>query len=526
LDLILAEKPVAAEKIEKTIGIKTVPAVGHLLELKNKSRSWIPPYFDLVWVPRKRTLPRLNTILRALEHTDSLYIATDYDPEGQLIALNILRFSGYPMNKVYRMKFSSLEKEELVKAYSNLLDFNENLALAAEVRHYLDWYFGKNISKTLTLIYNKYANQRKWMGLTPVGRVQSPTLSFLVDREREISSFLGKEIWFVKIHGLYDENQIFEITTLSLDNKEEMEDFVSYGRKGLVDAFWEHSYEIKTYPPNKDYVMEKCLAMKISSSVVDYILQDLYLNEYISYPRTSSTKYSTHGIDTQKYLERISEVIPLAKDALGKVPREGEIDDIHPAIYPIRPYLEKDLRRVVWEIIAEAFVKSHLPPEEHKHLSCEVIISNRHFTTREIPQLNVGDEFDVVYSEIHKGVTTPPDRYSQLKVYGWMVEKNIGTKDTRSQIISKLLKTYLFETKEGLYVSSKGMKIVDILNRFCRSLVNVDLTRKFESYVDQVMMGKMNVYSVLENGRKTVTEIINKLLNHEEEIARILVGEF
>jgi len=523
MEVILAEKPPAAEKIQNVTKVKTLPAVGHLLELENIKKRWVPPYFDVEWRPTKRAVKTLTLILNSLSSASEITVATDYDAEGQLIALNILRQANIDPSAVKRMKFSSLEDEEILEAFQNPIAFDVDFALSAEVRHYLDWYFGKNLSKALTIIYKqKHKLASMTRGLTPVGRVQSPALRFLVEREQEISTFVGKKVWYITAHGLYGSNRVFEITTWGLESREEMEDFVSRGRTGRVKAFYEHPYRIEYQPPNKDYVMEKCLNLKLSPSLVDTILQDLYLSEFISYPRTSSQKYSTHNIPTSKYLERLSEVMRDARKAIGKNPNEGEQDDIHPAIYPIKPYTTKDIRKVVWDIIAEAFIKCHLKPEVKKYESCEVEILDRVVTTSEIPELSSGDEFRVVYSQIHEGRTSPPDRYSQSKVYGYMVDENIGTKDTRSQILAKLLGTYVYETKDGLYVSAKGISIINILKKFYPDLIDRDLTRKFEGYTDEVKQGKLKPEQVLDEAKNVVTNIVEVLFNKSEEIGDLI----
>jgi len=89
--IILAEKPSAGNKLQDALGIAAIPAVGHLIELKPKARKWTLPYFDLQWVVRKKEADRLSKIVRRLKDADEIYIATDYDSEGKLIAYNILK---------------------------------------------------------------------------------------------------------------------------------------------------------------------------------------------------------------------------------------------------------------------------------------------------------------------------------------------------------------------------------------------------------------------------------------------------
>jgi len=523
---ILAEKPQAAVRLREALGVRTVAALGHLLSLTKKGPRWMrwnPPYFDIGWAPPKEDSAlrnRLEKIVRKLKEVDEVYVGTDYDVEGQLVALNILRYAGISPESVKRMKFSSLEKEELERAYNNPVEFDTNLALAAETRHFLDWYFGQNISKVLTQIFRKHRIRKGRKVLTPSGRVQSPTLHYLAQRERKISEFASKEVWLADVQGVDDDRNFFSITSFSFDEEEDAHAFAELYRRGVVDAIKEFSYEISYLPPNKDYVMKEALDLGISADVIDAILQDLYLDALISYPRTDSQKYLEHGVDTQKYLERLTDVFPEAKEALGRPPREGEETDIHPAIYPIRPYYETDLRGVVWKMIAEAFVKCHLPPEEREYKVTYVKIGSKTYSCHENPDLDEGDGFDLVY-KIDKGRTSPPSRFDQRNVYDWMTNEEIGTRDTRSQILSNLLETYVYETSDGLYVTSKGMKIVDVLSKFSPDLIDVDLTRKFGEYVESVKSGT-SPETVLEEGRKAVTRIVDVLYSNEAEIVKLL----
>jgi len=520
--IILAEKPQASEKMEEALGVKAVPARGHLLMLANKDRVWKPPYFDITWKPRKALKSQLDSIVSQLADSDQIYVGTDYDYEGQLIALNIMRHGEISPEDAKRMKFSSLENEELRKAYDNPIAFDVNLALAAETRHFLDWYFGMNISKVLTTFFRKHGIRKGLKALTPSGRVQSPTLAYLVEREEEISGHSTRTVWYIDVYGTYGEysDRFFEITRKWYDRKEGAELFTRH-TTGKVAEVYESVYEVEYFPPNKDYVMKEALDLGISANLVDAVLQDLYLDEYISYPRTGSRQYLAHGVDTQKYLKRLVEVIPEAEQALGNAPREGEETDVHPAIYPIRPYHEMDLRGTIWRIIADSFVKCHRPPEEHKYPRMTVRIGDEELIAFDyVEELDEGDEFDLTF-KIGEGRTAPPPRHDQAKVYDWMMKEGMGTRDTRSQILSRLLNSYVYETDDGLYVTSKGIKIVNVLKSFAPDLIDVDLTRRFESYVESVKSGSPPE-KILEEGKEAVTEIVNVLYKHEDDLVKLL----
>lgn len=513
-ELILAEKPIAGNKIHDFLGRKTVPAVGHLLELKAKSRKWSPPYFDLEWTVRKKEVDRLNKIIKNLKEATDIYIATDYDVEGQLIAYNILKEAEINPAVVQRMKFSSLELGAIKNAYDNPIPFDENMALSAEIRHMLDWYFGMNISKALTELLKEKQGIRRYY-LTPVGRVQTPVLHQLVVKEKEINLFIAKDEWVISLKGVYADNKIFSITELKSDTEKAVNAYANALSHGVIDHIATSEYETEVYPPNKDYVVTECLNQGISADVVDFVLQDLYLDGLISYPRTTSNQYKVHGVDTQVYLKRLFDVLPIANEAVGREPREGKEIGVHPAIYPIMPYHEKDLKGIVWNIIAEAFIKSHLPPEVHEVTNTYVNIDGEIKKAYDNPDLEEGDEFDVVY-KIKKRKSFPPSRLKQGDVYQWMIEINLGTVDTRTQTLSKLMRTYVFQTKAGLYTSSKGIQVCDTLTKFYPDIINESLTRRFEKHIESVKEGA-EIEPILSEGRKIVTEIVKKIKEQDVE---------
>lgn len=508
-DIILAEKPIAGKKMQDVLNVPAVPAKGHLLGLETKARKWVPPYFDLHWVLKKKTTGDFTKVISHLIKADEIYIGTDYDNEGQLIAYNLLKEAGIAPSSVHRMKFSSLEPDALKTAFKNVIPFDENMALCAEVRHYLDWYFGQNISKALTELLKEKQEKRRFF-LTPVGRVQTPVLHILVDKEKEINKFIPKDEWIMSLNGVYNDNKIFSIISYRFDTEDELKQYASKMDSGWIDHIATTKYKTKIYPPNKDYVVKECLTRGISAHVIDYILQDLYQTGYISYPRTTSEQYKIHGVDTQKYLKRMATVIPMAEKSIGKEPREGEEIGVHPAIYPIEPYHEKDLKGIVWNIIAEAFVKSHLPPEKHTITTTYVNINGNIEHAHDNPDIEEGDEFDIVYS-VSKRKSSPPERLSSQKIYEWMVKTNIGTVDTRTQTLTKLMtRQYTYETKAGLYTSSKGILICDMLAKLYPEITSVALTIKFQKMIASVQNGA-DVEPILAEGRKAVTEIVKKI---------------
>ena len=175
-ELIITEKPQAAVKIASSLGKATTKniggvnyyevdrkgkkiivtcAVGHLFTLTQRERNAGTPVFDIYWVPnylaKKNDFTKryYDSILRLVKGAGSVTIATDYDVEGEVIGLNIVRYL-CGQEDANRMKFSTLTSAELNNSYENKLSHLDwGQAIAGETRHYLDWLYGINLSRAL-----------------------------------------------------------------------------------------------------------------------------------------------------------------------------------------------------------------------------------------------------------------------------------------------------------------------------------------------------------------------------------------
>ena len=164
---------------------------GHIIEIDYPAEfnDWnaVDPKALVYAVPEKRVMAKnIISILTDLgKIADQIIIATDYDREGELIGLETVHLLGVDMAKVKRSKFSAFTKVEIEGAFSNLTDPDERLAKAAESRQYIDLAWGAALTRFISLNSGQVGSN-----FLSVGRVQSPTLSLVVDRHREITSFV------------------------------------------------------------------------------------------------------------------------------------------------------------------------------------------------------------------------------------------------------------------------------------------------------------------------------------------------
>ena len=194
-------------------------ALGHLYGLgdsKEGSSSKSFPVFDPVWLPlssnrsnrssnSKFLKYKIEKLLREIsevsKNATGFIHACDYDQEGEVIGYNILQFA---CNKKYdvskRAKFSTMTDEEISGSFENLLPPNYSLKDAGITRHMIDFIYGINFSRVLTNSIRKYQpDQSKGKKFVPlsIGRVQGPTLAFVVDRENEISRHVPIPYWSI-----------------------------------------------------------------------------------------------------------------------------------------------------------------------------------------------------------------------------------------------------------------------------------------------------------------------------------------
>src|SRR3989338_1813294 len=219
--LIIAEKPAAAQKIAEALAdgkaskksesgvsyyelshkgkdIFVASAVGHLYGLAQKEKKSGTPVFDIEWLPAYEVskgsdyTKKYITLLKKLsKQSTDFVIATDKDVEGELLGFNALRYA-CGKKDAKRMEFSTLTKPDLQASYAKLKPHVDHpLIEAGETRHFLDFYYGINISRALMSAIKKAGAFK----ILSTGRVQGPALKILVDKEKEIAAFKPVPYW-------------------------------------------------------------------------------------------------------------------------------------------------------------------------------------------------------------------------------------------------------------------------------------------------------------------------------------------
>jgi len=545
MELIIAEKPKAAAKIAFALGnakkknyfgipyyelkidgkdVVVASAVGHLFSLgeRKKSREW--PTFDIEWKPiyqisKQKFAKKYIEALKRFK-PDEITIACDYDTEGELIGYNILRFI-FDKTKSYRMKFSTLTKQELLKAYReklNHIDFNQ--AIAGETRHWLDWIYGINLSRALMALLEVKK-------ILSIGRVQGPALALLVKREQEIANFKPEKYFSISLRVLQGKNQAI-LDFKNRVKKEEVEKFTNLKGKEIDIKVKKEKLNLMPLPPFNltDLQMEAYKFFKIDPSSTLAIAQELYLDGLISYPRTSSQKLPL-AIGYNTILQKLSKHFSFK--VARKRPIEGKATDpAHPAIFPTGDYVRLDgNKKKIYDLIVRRFLACFAEDAIIEIKNVKAKADGLEFSKKFKRVISKGwlsiypYEIKEEWSDVETGKariekvlkeekqTQPPPRYNPATIIKELEKKKLGTKATRAQIIETLYKRG-YITGKSIKVTPLGMAIKNILEKISPLILDEVLTRKFELEMDKILISE-NPIKEEEKIVKEAKEVILKI---------------
>jgi len=584
-ELIISEKPQAAEKIAKALAdgsprkvresgvnyfalkhkgkeIRIASAVGHLYILGEKGgESWKYPVFDTEWKPIFKvnkaagyTADYIRAIMELGKNADEVTVAADFDIEGEVIGLNIIRFA-LGRKDAARMKFSTLTKDELVKSYENKLPTLEwGQAYAGETRHTLDWFYGINLSRAFTQAIKVGTNQFKVLSS---GRVQAPSLHFLAERERKIEAFNPETFWEIYLDGnseginfqaKYIGDKIFEEDKV----KEILEK--TKGKDGKVQDIVSRKFKQSTPTPFDltSLQMEANNMFSFTPKRTLEIAQKLYIEGVTSYPRTSSQKLPKE-LEFKKILEKLKQQ-PLLKDKIEIVykvnpslkPNEGKkTDPAHPAIHPTGEVPKKlnPQEQKLYDLICKRFlavfgnsaqretntIKIDIEDEIFILKGTRTLEKNWHelyepylkFEEVELPELHKGNSVKNKKIEEIEKQTQPPKRYTQASIIKELEKRNLGTKATRSAILENLYnRGYVID--RSIKVTTLGLQMDEVLSNEVPDLIDEKLTRQFEEEMNKIREKKSTPQSVLKTAQERLTKILGDVKKNEVELGKQL----
>ena len=494
-----------------------------------------------------------TTLKKLSKDCDEFVNACDYDTEGSVIGYNALRFAcGAELAQTKRMKFSTLTKDDLKKAFETLDSPNTPMIESGLTRHELDWIWGINTSKALST--SARHTLRRFIMLS-AGRVQTPTLSFLVQREREIRAFTPETYYEIFILFEKDGMEVRAKFPDRLGEKQESERIKKDcdGKNGTVVAVKKKKRSITPpIPMDLGILQSECYKnFKFSPKRTQKIAQSLYEAGVISYPRTSSQKLPK-SIDFKGILRRLKNEYPLADEILRKgkfTPIQGKKKDpAHPAIHPTGE-LKKvaGAEKKVYDLIVHRFISHFGERAVKESIRAEIKVDVHIFLARGIrtvkkgwlryygdyvksedkplPDLIEGEEVQIDEVVVEEKETTPPPRYNPASVIKEMEKLGIGTKATRAATVDRLYnRNYI---KGGrIEVTELGERIINTLERYCKEIISVKLTRHFENEMERVYQEKAERREIIEEAKTKLTKIFKEFRSNEEKIGKEIAEAF
>jgi len=527
------------------------PLRGHVVELDypEAARDWalmdLDDLIDLEPV-REETPVTLHDALRGFADTiDEVVLATDYDREGELIAVEALETlrGRKPHLTARRARFSAMTPGEVRRAFETPVEPDWALAEAAAARQRIDLAWGAVLTRFLTL---ECGSGRQ---LLSAGRVQTPTLRLAGDRERDREDFMARPFWNVTLLAgdppieatavggpFWDEGGAQALVALA-----------GLGDTAVVERV-EHR-ERRDPPPapfNTTSFLAQASRQGTSPSRAMLAAQSLYVSGEISYPRTDNTVYPP-STAFHEILGRLAES-PYAAYAERLLARSeltvsrGPIQTTdHPPLHPTAAPAKRraGLRSWVYDLIARRFLATLSPASVAAVTEAHLRVGDTEFlavgeTTvdpgwREIlpdenpvsalPDLKEGDALPLREIRIVEERTKPPPLHTAGTLLLTMQRLGLGTKSTRHEIVDLLFRRQ-YVSGRSIRTTAAGRALVDALVIYGPDVTTPDMTRHLEDRMSDIAEGRATLGEVVAESRHALHGVLAELRAHRESLGR------
>lgn len=545
-NLLIVESPAKAKTIETYLGteFKVISSVGHIRDLATTGPGGLGIDVENHFAPTYKTITGktkvVNEIKKLAKDATKVYIATDPDREGEAIGWHIAEIVKEKNDNITRICFYEITKDAVQEAITKQEDLDLNLVASQETRRMIDRIMGFKLSKIMqTKIKAKSA-----------GRVQSVALLLIVEREREIRSFIVQ--YYYKLFAEYKD---FEIEYVD-NNKNIDEDLI----KGLLDDCLNTNLEVinvgekttktKSKPiyTTSTYQQDAVNKLNITSRKAMSIAQKLYegidvgsgLTGLITYMRTDSIRMSDEFRNhAMGYVgstfgdEYVNGYFYKGKQANSQEAHEGiRPTSISNTPSKIKKYLTAEQYKVyklIWERSISSVMKESITLTttttfknendiNFKYVSSVYTFdgylkaySDREFDAKAAINLNVGDVIEVnkYYTTAHE--TKPKPRYTEARLIKELEESGVGRPSTYASIIDTLKKRNYVEFAEKKFKPTEmGEEVTNSLEKHFSEIINVSYTSVMESELDQIATGEIQKDGVLEEFYKTFMHLVEE----------------
>jgi DNA topoisomerase I len=533
---------------------------GHIVELdyppelKEWTLEGLPRLLETPPLKRVTETGIVTALQSIVRNYDRVIIATDFDREGELIGQECLELLQrvHPKIRVERARYSALTRDEIERSFSNLQTLDTALAEAAGARQEIDLVWGALLTRYLSL-----TAQQRGQGFLSVGRVQTPTLALLVERDQAIKEFEPTPFWEILAEGekggeafrLHHAHGIWE----AKPEADAVFRKVDGAREGRVLEFQQE--ETRRRPPvpfSTTLFVAEATRQGLGASLAMRIAEDLYTQGLISYPRTDNTVYP-RGLGLRTLVEKFREsaFAEAAEFVLQQPsfrPSRGRTETTdHPPIYPTGVVDPKKLRpdhAKVYELVVRRFLATVAPDALGISRTAAVDVRGERFEGKgqritdpgwyrvypysqpeeaPMPTLAVGESVAISKVELVEDHTKPPRRYTQGSLIQEMERLGLGTKSTRHDVIQKLFDRHYVNQRQ-LEPTTTGIAVTEALRAHAPVITRPEMTHRLEEDMELVAESKKPKADVLEESREMLREAHALLAANSEGVRETLTG--
>jgi DNA topoisomerase I len=504
----------------------------------------------------------VKAIKKVAKEADELVIATDFDREGELIGLEALEEMldsnpGLGSREgtadgslvIQRARYSALTKEEIERAFNELDTLSYPLANAGAARQDIDLLWGATLTRAVSL-----ASRRFGSNFLSVGRVQSPTLGLIVEREMERRAHVAKPFWelFAKFEHPDGTFETHHSVDKFWDKAEADSAFAGTVAPGVVKSVTARKNTRRPPTPYNTtaFSTDASSRLGITPASAMRIAEDLYMDGFISYPRTDNTVYPS----SLPLRELVSSLVKVKEFSAAAGLLEGELKPTrgkkettdHPPIYPtqaIHPGALDGSKKRVYELVVRRFLATFSPPMITESTRADIEAGSETYFVRgsvvvdpgyagiytyarssdeEIPALKEGQQLDLDGAPwIVDKETQPPSRISQAKLIEMMEERGLGTKATRADIIQKLFdRGYVFGNPP--VPSETGIALYEAFKNFVPAMATPEMTAQLEAEMDRIAAGEMTKGAVVGESRDLLHKTWTEIDGSREDLAKVI----
>ena len=583
-NLVIVESPSKAKTLKKYLGkdFEILASFGHVRDLVPKQGAVDPENgFAMDYQLIERNARHVDEIVKAAGQADQIFLATDPDREGEAIAWHISEIlAGKPKLKskpLKRVAFYEITESAVKEAISHPREISMPLVNAQQARRALDYLVGFNLSPLL------------WRKVRPglsAGRVQSPALRLITEREIEIQNFKAKEYWTIHLDShkgkeafsaklfQFEGNKLKQFDIPDDEKQKEIVNTLSSAKDGKVENVEKKRKLRHAAPPFTTSTLQQEAVRKLGMTTdrAMRIAQQLYEGidlggatvGLITYMRTDSLSLAREAVEEiREYVNR-----EFAQDYLPKQPnvyksKVKSAQEAHEAIRPtsimrtpqsVAQYLNQDQARL-YEMIWKRTVASQMSPAQFDTVSLDISVGAPGHLFRatgqtlvfpgfiavyredvddeddeeegRLPQLEMGEivPVDKLYGEQH--FTQPPPRYSEASLVKTLEEYGIGRPSTYASIISTLLdREYVILDKKRFVPTDVGYVVNRFLTEHFSPYLNYDFTASLEDQLDSVSTGKQQWVPLLDEFWKGFSSLIEEKKNiSRKEVTQELLEE-